>query len=49
VALIRAAAKNSDRVTLLCDPQDYAAVLQYLRSGCVPLDMRRQLAVKASG
>ncbi len=28
VALIRAAAKNSDRVTLVCDPQDYPAVLQ---------------------
>jgi phosphoribosylaminoimidazolecarboxamide formyltransferase / IMP cyclohydrolase len=46
VALIRAAAKNSDRVTLLCDPQDYAAVLQLLQAGGVPLEMRRQLAVK---
>jgi phosphoribosylaminoimidazolecarboxamide formyltransferase / IMP cyclohydrolase len=46
VALIRAAAKNSDRVTLLCDPQDYAAVLQCIQTGCVPLEMRRQLAVK---
>jgi phosphoribosylaminoimidazolecarboxamide formyltransferase/IMP cyclohydrolase len=47
VALIRAAAKNSDRVTLVCDPQDYAAVLQYtLEAGGVPLEIRRQLAVK---
>ena len=27
VALIRAAAKNHDRVTLLCDPQDYTEIL----------------------
>ena len=46
VALIRAAAKNSDRVTLVCDPQDYAAVLQQLQAGGVPLETRRQLAVK---
>ncbi len=46
VALIRAAAKNSDRVTLVCDPQDYAAVLQHMRAGGVPLEIRRQLAVK---
>ncbi len=46
VALIRAAAKNSDRVTLLCDPQDYPAVLQHIRAGGVPLEIRRQLAVK---
>jgi phosphoribosylaminoimidazolecarboxamide formyltransferase / IMP cyclohydrolase len=46
VALIRAAAKNSDRVTLLCDPHDYAAVLQHIRDGGVPLETRRQLAVK---
>ena len=46
VALIRAAAKNSDRVTLVCNPQDYAAVLAYLQAGGVPLEVRRQLAVK---
>ena len=46
VALIRAAAKNSDRVTLLCDPQDYPAVLQLIQTACVPLEMRRRLAVK---
>ena len=32
VTLIRAAAKNSERVTLLCDPQDYAVVLDSLRT-----------------
>lgn len=46
VALIRAAAKNSERVTLLCDPQDYPTVLSYLQAGGVPLELRRQLAVK---
>ncbi len=46
VALIRAAAKNCDRVTLLCDPQDYPAVLERLKSGGVPPDLRRELALK---
>jgi phosphoribosylaminoimidazolecarboxamide formyltransferase/IMP cyclohydrolase len=46
VALIRAAAKNSDRVTLVCDPQDYPAVLKHIQAGGVPLEIRRQLAVK---
>jgi phosphoribosylaminoimidazolecarboxamide formyltransferase/IMP cyclohydrolase len=47
VALIRAAAKNQERVTLLCDPGDYAAVLQHLtQAGAVPTDQRRQLALK---
>ena len=45
VALIRAAAKNSDRVTLVCDPQDYPAVLKHIQAGGVPLEIRRQLAV----
>jgi phosphoribosylaminoimidazolecarboxamide formyltransferase/IMP cyclohydrolase len=46
VALIRAAAKNSERVTLLCDPQDYSTVLKHIQAGGVPLELRRQLAVK---
>ena len=46
VALIRAAAKNSDRVILVCDPTDYPAVLKHFQSGGVPLEIRRQLAVK---
>ncbi|MEK6574308.1 MAG: bifunctional phosphoribosylaminoimidazolecarboxamide formyltransferase/IMP cyclohydrolase, partial [Chloroflexota bacterium] len=33
VTLIRAAAKNRDRVTLVSDPADYGAVLGELRSG----------------
>jgi phosphoribosylaminoimidazolecarboxamide formyltransferase/IMP cyclohydrolase len=46
VALIRAAAKNSDRVTLVCDITDYAAVLNQLQAGGVSFELRRQLAVK---
>src|SRR5271157_160165 len=47
VTLIRAAAKNFERVTLLCDPQDYSGVLASLRSiGEVPEEQRRQLALK---
>ena len=46
VTLIRAAAKNHERVTLVCDPADYAAVLAGVRSGGISPEMRRQLAVK---
>jgi phosphoribosylaminoimidazolecarboxamide formyltransferase/IMP cyclohydrolase len=46
VALIRAAAKNSDRVIMVCDINDYAGVLNHLQAGSVPLELRRQLAVK---
>ena len=31
VTLIRAAAKNHERVTIICDPGDYASVLQALK------------------
>jgi phosphoribosylaminoimidazolecarboxamide formyltransferase/IMP cyclohydrolase len=44
--LIRAAAKNHTRVTLVIDPGDYAAVLQALEAGGVPNDMRQKLAIK---
>ncbi len=46
VTLIRAAAKNHERVTLVCDPVDYAGVLKELRSGGVSPETRRRLAVK---
>lgn len=46
VALIRAAAKNHERVTLLCDPGDYADVLAELEAGGVSPHTRRRLAVK---
>lgn len=46
VTLIRAAAKNHERVTLVCDPADYAAVLAQIASGEVALQKRKDLAVK---
>ncbi len=46
VTLIRAAAKNHERVTLVCDPADYAHVLEVLRKGEIPFPMRKHLAVK---
>jgi phosphoribosylaminoimidazolecarboxamide formyltransferase/IMP cyclohydrolase len=46
VALIRAAAKNWARVTLACDPQDYAGILSALRAGGTTPEQRRNLAVK---
>jgi phosphoribosylaminoimidazolecarboxamide formyltransferase/IMP cyclohydrolase len=47
VALLRAAAKNFARVTVICQPADYEAVLADLQAGGVPEARRRQLAVKA--
>ena len=46
VTLIRAAAKNHERVTIICDPGDYPSVLQVLQKGESPFKMRKYLAVK---
>jgi phosphoribosylaminoimidazolecarboxamide formyltransferase/IMP cyclohydrolase len=46
VTLIRAAAKNHQRVTLVCDPADYAAVLDELKAGGVTHATRKRLAIK---
>ena len=46
VTLIRAAAKNHERVTLVCDPADYSEVLLALKSGGVPAALRKRLSVK---
>jgi phosphoribosylaminoimidazolecarboxamide formyltransferase/IMP cyclohydrolase len=46
VTLIRAAAKNHQRVTLCCDPADYPAVLGELRAGGVAEATRKRLAIK---
>jgi phosphoribosylaminoimidazolecarboxamide formyltransferase / IMP cyclohydrolase len=46
VTLIRAAAKNHERVTLICDPADYPAVVDELRRGGISEPMRLQLAIK---
>jgi phosphoribosylaminoimidazolecarboxamide formyltransferase/IMP cyclohydrolase len=46
VTLIRAAAKNHERVTLVCDPADYAAVGAELEGGGAKPETRKRLAAK---
>jgi phosphoribosylaminoimidazolecarboxamide formyltransferase / IMP cyclohydrolase len=46
VTLIRAAAKNHERVTLVCDPSDYNSVLGELRAGAIAAKTRQKLAIK---
>jgi phosphoribosylaminoimidazolecarboxamide formyltransferase / IMP cyclohydrolase len=47
VTLIRAAAKNHERVTLVCDPLDYGEILMALGThGSIPIEMRKALAIK---
>jgi phosphoribosylaminoimidazolecarboxamide formyltransferase/IMP cyclohydrolase len=46
VTLIRAAAKNHERVTLVCDPADYESVLEAVQKGKIPFEVRKSLAVK---
>ncbi len=46
VALIRAAAKNHQRVILVCDPSDYESVSSALREDRVSLAVRKGLAHK---
>src|ERR1044071_4043320 len=46
VTLIRAAAKNHERVTLVCDPSDYKLALEELCAGGISAKTRARLAVK---
>ncbi|HLF10044.1 MAG TPA: bifunctional phosphoribosylaminoimidazolecarboxamide formyltransferase/IMP cyclohydrolase [Gammaproteobacteria bacterium] len=46
-AMLRAAAKNHERVTVVIDEADYPAVLEALRKPEVPAALRRDLAAKA--
>jgi phosphoribosylaminoimidazolecarboxamide formyltransferase/IMP cyclohydrolase len=46
-AMLRAAAKNHERVVVVVDTADYAPVLEALRAGSVSAHMRRELAIKA--
>ncbi len=46
VTLIRAAAKNYERVTLVCDPRDYPDVLEEIKTGGTCAETRGRLAVK---
>ncbi|XP_067154832.1 bifunctional purine biosynthesis protein ATIC isoform X2 [Apteryx mantelli] len=50
VALLRAAAKNHARVTVVCDPADYSAVANEMKASKdrdTSMETRRQLALKA--
>ncbi len=46
-AMLRAAAKNHLRVSVVVDPQDYASVVSALQSGGTSLQLRQRLAAKA--
>jgi phosphoribosylaminoimidazolecarboxamide formyltransferase/IMP cyclohydrolase len=46
VTLIRAAAKNNERVTLVCDPLDYQEVLEAFQRNGISPELRKRLAVK---
>jgi phosphoribosylaminoimidazolecarboxamide formyltransferase/IMP cyclohydrolase len=46
VTLIRAAAKNHERVILVCNPSDYSQVLSDLQAGEISFAQRKQLAIK---
>jgi phosphoribosylaminoimidazolecarboxamide formyltransferase/IMP cyclohydrolase len=46
VTLLRAAAKNHERVTLICDPSDYNTVFEELCAGGISDKTRAQLAIK---
>jgi phosphoribosylaminoimidazolecarboxamide formyltransferase/IMP cyclohydrolase len=45
--MLRAAAKNHERITVVVDPADYPTVLAALREPEVPATLRRELAIKA--
>ncbi len=46
-SMLRSAAKNHERVTVVCDPADYAAVLSELKaSGDTSSETRQKLAIK---
>jgi phosphoribosylaminoimidazolecarboxamide formyltransferase/IMP cyclohydrolase len=47
VTLLRAAAKNHERVAVVCDPADYDALLAALQGGALDDALRRRLALKA--
>jgi phosphoribosylaminoimidazolecarboxamide formyltransferase/IMP cyclohydrolase len=46
-AMLRAAAKNHEHITVVVDHADYEPVLAALKDGGVPAPLRRQLAIKA--
>lgn len=47
VTLLRAAAKNFKRVTVVCDPADYERVINAVNHDAMDLNIRKLLALKA--
>ncbi|EGT59922.1 hypothetical protein CAEBREN_25954 [Caenorhabditis brenneri] len=47
VTLLRAAAKNHERVSVICDPADYDHIISELKSGGTSRERRQLLALKA--
>ena len=47
VTLLRAAAKNHERVTILSDPNDYRTFIKELSHGGISKDLKNKLALKA--
>ncbi len=45
-SMLRSAAKNHQAVVVVTDPDDYPRVLEALRGGAVPPELRRELATK---
>src|SRR5690606_34379442 len=45
-SMLRSAAKNHDAVIPVVDPTDYNTILDLLRAGPVPIEVRRELAAK---
>src|SRR6202042_3118451 len=46
-SMIRSAAKNHARVTVVCDPSDYGRVVAAMGAGDVSAELRAELAAKA--
>src|SRR5690606_31683136 len=46
-AMVRSAAKNHAFVTVVVDPADYPAILEAVRDGGIPFELRQRLAAKA--
>lgn len=46
-AMVRSAAKNHAYVTVVVDPADYPAILDAIRNGGIPFELRQRLAAKA--
>ena len=46
-AMIRSAAKNFRDVMITVDPKDYSSLVQVIKGGDIPLEFRKQAAIKA--